>query len=142
MGSSSKRLAWLGAWIGALLLATAIVSATGSASATKAARTPSVGASNVTLRVHRPARPASPSVVLYDQYDNAGANATSSQNFESSFDQYDDELADDFVVPSGDTWHINQIDAGGVYYNGAGPGFERECALLRQRFRSSWFAGC
>ena len=35
MGSSSKRLAWLGAWIGALLLATAIVSAAGTASATK-----------------------------------------------------------------------------------------------------------
>ena len=121
MGSSRKRLAWLGAWIGALLLATAVISATGTASAKKVGRTPSMGAKNTTVRVHRPAKPAAPAVVLYDQYDNIGANSTSSQNFEASFDAYDDELADDFVVPSGDTWNINQVDAAGVYYNGAGP---------------------
>ena len=121
MGSSRKRLAWLGAWIGALLLATAVISATGTASAKKVGQTPSMGAKNTTVRVHRPAKPAAPAVVLYDQYDNIGANSTSSQNFEASFDIYDDELADDFVVPSGDTWNINQVDAAGVYYNGAGP---------------------
>jgi hypothetical protein len=62
-----------------------------------------------------------PADVLYDQYDNIGSNSTSSQNFEASFDAYDDELADDFVVPSGQTWNINQLDAAGVYYSGAGP---------------------
>jgi hypothetical protein len=121
MGSSRKRLAWLGAWIGALLLATAVISASGTASAKKVGPTPSMGAKNATVRVHRPARPAAPSVVLYDQYDNIGANSTSSQNFEASFDIYDSELADDFVVPSGQTWNIDQVDAAGVYYNGAGP---------------------
>ena len=121
MGSSRKRLALLGAWIGALLLATAVISATGTASAKKVGRKPSMGAKNTTVRIHRPAKPAAPAVVLYDQYDNIGANSTSSQNFEASFDLYDDELADDFVVPSGDTWSINQVDAAGVYYNGLGP---------------------
>ena len=71
--------------------------------------------------MHRPAKPAAPAVVLYDQYDNPGANSTSSQNFEASFDMYDDELADDFVVPCGQTWNIDQVDAAGVYYNGTGP---------------------
>src|SRR6187431_3644318 len=121
MRSSKKRFAWLGAWIGALLLATAVISATGTASAKNTGRTPSMGAKNTTVRIHRPAKPAAPAVVLYDQYDNIGANSTSSQNFEASFDAYDDELADDFVVPSGDTWSINQVDAAGVYYNGLGP---------------------
>ena len=121
MRSSNKRLAWLGAWIGALLLATAVISATGTASAKKDRSTPSMGAKNTTVRIHRPAKPAAPAVVLYDQYDNIGANSTSSQNFEASFDAYDDELADDFVVPSGQTWNIDQVDAAGVYYNGAGP---------------------
>jgi len=59
--------------------------------------------------------------VLYDQYDNAGTNATSSQNFEAGFDAFDDELADDFVVPSGDSWDVNQVDVAGVYFNGPGP---------------------
>src|SRR6186997_2091974 len=120
MRSRNKRLAWLGAWIGALLLVTAVISASGTASAKKAGRALSVGAKSSSLRVH-PAKPAAPAVVLYDQYDNQAANSTSSQNFEASFDAYDDELADDFVVPSGDTWSINQLDAAGVYYNGAGP---------------------
>ena len=121
MRSSKKRFAWLGAWIGALLLATAVISATGTASAKKIGRTPSMGAKNTTVRLHRPAKPAAPAVVLYDQYDNPGTNSTSSQNFEASFDAYDDMLADDFVVPGGQTWNINQVDVAGVYYNGAGP---------------------
>ena len=135
MGSSRKRLALLGAWIGALLLATAVISATGTASAKKVGQAPSMGAKNTTVRMHRPARPAAPAVVLYDQYDNIGANSTSSQNFEASFDIYDDELADDFVVPSGDTWNINQVDAAGRLLQRRRAGSEREPALLRQRRR-------
>ena len=127
MGSSRRRLAWMGAWIGALLLATVIISGSGSASsaarASKTSRAPSMGAKNVSVRVSRSrlAKPAAPAVVLYDQYDNAGTNATSSQNFEASFDIYDDMLADDFVVPGGQTWHVNEVDVQGLYYNGAGP---------------------
>src|SRR6476660_4570673 len=34
--------------------------------------------------IHVPGAPAFPQVVLYDQYDNAAANATSSQDFEAS----------------------------------------------------------
>ena len=60
-------------------------------------------------------------VVLYDQYDNAGAQSTSSQNFEAAFDAFDDELGDDFVVPDGETWNVNQVDVAGVYFNGTGP---------------------
>ena len=35
-------------------------------------------------------QPKYPQVVLYDQYNNAGANATSSQDFEAAFDPFDD----------------------------------------------------
>ena len=132
MGSSQKRLAWLGAWTAALVLVTALVGSAGAAG--KSSRVPSAalappphtatgtrGGSLRAIRGHRLSKPKAPAVVLYDQYDNIGANSTSSQNFEASFDAYDDELADDFVVPSGQTWNINQVDAAGVYYNGAGP---------------------
>ena len=132
MGSSQKRLAWLGAWTAGLVLVTALVGSAGAAGKSSRVPSASTGAATATAtgtrgksqranRGHRPSKPKAPAVVLYDQYDNIGANSTSSQNFEASFDIYDSELADDFVVPSGQTWNINQVDAAGVYYNGAGP---------------------
>jgi hypothetical protein len=69
----------------------------------------------------RPARPAAPADVLYDQYDNAGAYATSSQHFESGFASFNDELADDFEVPAGHAWSVSTIDVQGQYFDGGGP---------------------
>jgi hypothetical protein len=78
------------------------------------------GASRVQLLPILP-QPKAPQVVLYDQYDNAGTNSTSSQNFEPASDPFDDFNADDFVVPSGETWNIEEVDVLGVYFNGFGP---------------------
>ena len=68
-----------------------------------------------------PSGPSSPFAVLYSQIDNPGLNATGSQNFEATFDAFDDEVADDFVVPAGVNWTVNQVFADGVYFNGPGP---------------------
>ena len=68
-----------------------------------------------------PGAPSSPFAVLYDQTNNAALSASSSQNFEAAFDAFDDEVADDFVVPAGVNWTVNQVFAGGIYFNGAGP---------------------
>src|SRR5438874_1584997 len=70
--------------------------------------------------VHVPPVPKAPQVVLYDQYDNAGANATADETF-TDFTGFDSDLADDFVVPGGQTWNVQSIDADGVYFNGSGP---------------------
>ena len=67
------------------------------------------------------AYPKAPQVVLYDQLDNAGTISTGSQDFEAANDAFDDFTADDFVVPGGQTWNITEVDAQGVYFNGAGP---------------------
>src|SRR5437764_6895443 len=67
-----------------------------------------------------PQPPKAPQVVLYDQYDNAGSNATFSGTF-TDFTGFDADLADDFVVPSGQTWNVESIDADGVFFNGPGP---------------------
>src|SRR5260370_399915 len=67
-----------------------------------------------------PPMPKFPQVVLYDQYDNAGFNATFSGTF-TDFTGFDADLADDFVVPAGQTWNVESIDADGVYFNGGGP---------------------
>jgi hypothetical protein len=69
-----------------------------------------------------PRAPKAPQVVLYDQYNNAGGNATLSATFDD-FPTFSSDLADDFVVPGGQTWNVESIDADGVYFNGAGPAF-------------------
>ncbi|MFN0277955.1 MAG: M36 family metallopeptidase [Pyrinomonadaceae bacterium] len=59
--------------------------------------------------------------VLYDQSNNVSTNGTSSQDFETANDAFDNQAADDFVVPGGQTWTLQQIIANGLYFNGSGP---------------------
>jgi hypothetical protein len=72
-------------------------------------------------KIHALPAPAAPNVVLYDQYDNAGGTSLVSQDFEATLDAYDNEGGDDFVVPPGETWNIDEVDILGVYFNGPGP---------------------
>src|SRR4051812_3278819 len=51
----------------------------------------------------KPGQPAAPYAILYDQYDNPGTQASTSQDFEVANDPYDNQGADDFVVPGGQT---------------------------------------
>ncbi|MEW5988930.1 MAG: hypothetical protein AB1791_20080 [Chloroflexota bacterium] len=48
-------------------------------------------------------------------------NSITSQEFEAGFSTFDNQAADDFVVPAGETWTIGTVYVGGVYFNGAGP---------------------
>jgi hypothetical protein len=59
--------------------------------------------------------------VLYSQLDGANGDGTTAQNFEVAFDAFDNQLADDFVVPGGPGWLIREILLDGIYFNGAGP---------------------
>lgn len=59
--------------------------------------------------------------VLYDQMTTPGTNSLASQNFESSFDVYDCQGADDFQVTAGQVWSITSVDILGAYFNGTGP---------------------
>jgi hypothetical protein len=68
-----------------------------------------------------PSVPKLPAVILYDQLNNPGMGATSSQDFEPANDAVDDFTADDFVVPAGQAWSITEVDAQGLYFNGSGP---------------------
>ena len=56
--------------------------------------------------------PKLPQVVLYDQYDNASPNHTRSTTF-TDLPTFSSDLADDFVVPGGQTWNVQSIDADG-----------------------------
>ncbi len=53
--------------------------------------------------------PNGTSVVLYDQTDSAGTNGFPAQNFETAYDAYDSEGADDFVVPAGG-WTVDTVN--------------------------------
>ena len=66
--------------------------------------------------------PAPPdAVVLHDQLNNPATNSITSQNFEAANDPFDSFLADDFVVPAGNSWNIELVEVAGVYFNGTGP---------------------
>lgn len=59
------------------------------------------------------------SVTLYDQTGNDSGAASTSQNFESSFDAYDSFGADDFTVPKHHKWVVKEVDVTGQYrYSG------------------------
>ena len=64
---------------------------------------------------------AAASPIRYDQYDSAASLAVSSQNFLTSLDTFDSQAADDFVVPRGQRWAVDQVEVAGRYFNGAGP---------------------
>ena len=67
--------------------------------------------------------------ILYEQLANISAEGgISSQDFEPAFDLYDAEGADEFVVPAGETWTINEVVILGSY-SAAGP-----CDLANLRF--------
>jgi hypothetical protein len=57
-----------------------------------------------------------PSEVLYDQYDNIGGTNFNSQDYESTYNKFDSEGADDFVVPATAAgWTISRVDVDGEY---------------------------
>lgn len=58
--------------------------------------------------------------VLWDQNANFGGGVNS-QNYEQAMVEYDDIAADDFVVPSGQTWRVSEVDVTGAYVGGSGP---------------------
>jgi hypothetical protein len=57
---------------------------------------------------------------LYDQTDNQSNWGYAAQDFESIYDDYDCEMADDFTVPAGG-WTINRVELSGFYSDGGGP---------------------
>jgi len=82
---------------------------------------PTVSSGPSVPKFSMPPVPKLPAVTLYDQYNNAGANSTVSQDFETANNAFDNQLADDFVVPGGQTWNITEVDVQAVYFNGPGP---------------------
>src|SRR6266496_4194241 len=66
--------------------------------------------------------PQAPSVVLYDQYNNI-----TDTNFESNYytdaPTRTDYMADDFVVPGGQTWTITEVDARAAQFGAGGATF-------------------
>jgi hypothetical protein len=60
-------------------------------------------------------KPSSPLTILHDQYDAFSPTGSTSQNFEPDLDAYDSQVADNFYVPSRDTWQIAEVSVSGVF---------------------------
>ncbi len=59
-----------------------------------------------------------PASVLYDQYDNFATEEPvniPSQDAETALDFFDSQVADDFIVPAGQTWEVTEVDVLGEY---------------------------
>jgi hypothetical protein len=63
----------------------------------------------------------SPDKALFNNSIDDSGIAIVSQNFESSFDVYDNQAADDFKIPAAQTWTVTEVDVTGQYFNGPGP---------------------
>jgi len=59
---------------------------------------------------------AAPDTVLWNQNSNFGQGV-----FSDSSGMDEQAAADDFIVPSGQTWRVAEVDVTGVYFNGSGP---------------------
>jgi hypothetical protein len=51
--------------------------------------------------------------VLYNQNSDSSFAYVNSQNYTSGVTAYDDQAADDFIVPSGKTWKVTEVDVTG-----------------------------
>ena len=76
---------------------------------------PLLGTSRAVNPADALADPLNPAAVLYEQFDNQSLNLAGSQQFEPTFSRYDDQTADDFTVPGGETWVIDQVQVAGSY---------------------------
>lgn len=94
------------------------------------------GVPHLTVR-REPARttrlPQPGQTLLYDQTDADNPQAIVAQNFESSFDAYDCEAADDFTVPQGETWKIVEVHVEGTFFDGTGPANSFNVAFHREQ---------
>jgi hypothetical protein len=104
--------------VGTLVAGLILAMAASARTTSRAHATPSRMSKGSKIAPFATRRDSTPSVTLYDQYDNPASFSTSSQNYEEILNLYDDELADDFVIPAGLGWNIDTVEVGGEYFNG------------------------
>jgi hypothetical protein len=70
--------------------------------------------------------------LLWNQNSNYANNQVDSQNFTGgTTSSYNDQAADDFVIPKGRVWTITEVDVTGVYFNGSGPAMSEDVVLYK-----------
>lgn len=72
--------------------------------------------------------------MLYGQNSNDTGEAITSENLTGgSSSAYTDQGADDFVIPTGKTWTITEVDVTGAYGNGPGPATSENVIFYKNR---------
>jgi hypothetical protein len=96
------------------LAAAAVMALTVSGMASAAGPTRTLAGAGISGKMTAPGKSTN-LAILYDQTDLGDGNAITSQNFEASFDVYDNQAADDFTVPAGVKWQITKVAVTGQY---------------------------
>ena len=99
-----------------LLSATTLVTATPQDALAGAPRPSPMARGNIKMQPLNAGR----LTTLYDQTGFDSGTGFVSQNFEATFDVYDCEGADDFIVPDGSTWVVKEVDIEGNTGDGDG----------------------
>jgi hypothetical protein len=71
--------------------------------------------------------------LLWNQNSSDAGSFVNSQNYSSTFTAYDDQGADDFVIPKGRAWRITEVDVTGNYYQGSGPASSENVIFYRNK---------
>jgi hypothetical protein len=90
-----------------------------------------LGAEN--SRIALPFKTLKSSNLLWNQNSNDTGNYVNSQNYSSTYTGYDDQAADDFVIPKGHTWRVTEVDVTGKYFNGSGPALSENVIFYKDK---------
>jgi hypothetical protein len=112
-------------------LATAAVFALSGGLASAAGSHPAATSAGTHAKAHRFISGSPDQITLYDQNANDGGTGVTSQNFETTYDAYDNQGADDFTVPEGHRWTVKEVNVTGVYYNGFGPAVSENVFIFK-----------
>lgn len=91
-----------------------------SAGAASAGNSPLAVAHHGFAKPHGIVAPNKHNVTLYDQNANDAGASVVSDDFDSTFDSYDSQGADDFSVPEGHKWKVTAVNVTGTYFGGSG----------------------
>ena len=73
------------------------------------------------------------SVTLYDQNNEVNGVAVISSDDDDVWSAYSSSGADDFLVPQGHKWKVQQVEVTGIYVNGSGPAYSENIAFYKDK---------
>lgn len=71
--------------------------------------------------------------VLWNQNSNSNGQYINSQNYTTGYTSFSNQAADDFVIPTGKTWTVTEIDVTGEYSKGGGSPISEDVIFYKNK---------